>query len=145
MLEDYIYYRSVGLSKGYNKKNMEIVAGLWDRTGANSMQCPKCKSKMIMIQTEPINDSNNPYVPYDSIIECTKCGYSIKAESFTILGSVKNFDLKNIEIASWSPSGSRVISNYEHVLDYDELKKLKDSAELKEFLVVNEQVIQIIG
>lgn len=133
------------MSKGYNKKNMEIVAGLWDRTGTNSMKCPKCSSKMILIQTEPINDSSNPYVPYDSIIECTKCGYSISAESFTILGSVKNFDLKNIEIASWSPSGSRVISNYEHVLDYDELKKLKESEELKEFLVVNNQVIQIIG
>ena len=133
------------MSKGYNKKNMEIVAGLWDRTGSSSMKCPKCGSKMIMIQVEPINDSNNPYVPYDSVIECTKCGYNIKAESFTILGSVKNFDLKNIEIASWSPSGSRVISNYEHVLDYDELKKLKESAELKEFLVVNNQVIQIIG
>lgn len=133
------------MSKGYNKKNMEVVAGLWDRSGNNSMKCPECKSKMIMIQVEPINDSNNPYVPYDSIIECTKCGYNIRAESFTILGSVKNFDLKNIEIASWGPSGSRVISNYEHVLDYEELKKLKGSAELKEFLVVNKQVIQVIG
>lgn len=133
------------MSKGYNKKNMEVVAGLWDRSGNNSMKCPECKSKMIMIQVEPINDSNNPYVPYDSIIECTKCGYNIRAESFTILGSVKNFDLKNIEIASWGPSGSRVISNYEHVLDYEELKKLKGSTELKEFLVVNKQVIQVIG
>jgi len=133
------------LKKGYNKKNMKVVAGLWDRQESESMKCPKCNSKMILIQTEPINDNLNPYVAYDSIIECTKCGYNISAESFTILGSVKNFDLKNIEIASWSPSGSRVISNYEHVLDYDDLKKLKDSEELKEFLVVNEQVIQIIG
>jgi len=133
------------LSKGYNKKNMEIVAGLWNRNGTNAMKCPKCDGKMILIQVEPINDSNNPYIPYDSIVECTKCGYSIRAESFTILGSVKNFDLKNIEIASWSPSGSRVISNYEHVLDYDELKKLKASAELKEFLVVNKQAVQVIG
>ncbi len=133
------------MSKGYNKKNMEVVAGLWDRTGKNSMKCPKCGSKMIMIQVEPISDSYNPYIPYDSVIECTKCGYSINAESFTILGSVKNFDLKNIEIASWGPSGSRVISNYEHVLDYDELKKLKESGSLKEFLVVNKQVIQVVG
>jgi len=133
------------LSKGYNKKNMEIVAGLWNRNSADSMKCPKCGSKMILIQTDPISDSFNPYVAYDSIIECTKCGFNISAESFTILGSVKNFDLKNIEIASWGPSGSRVISNYEHVLDYDELKRLKESSELKEFLVVNKQVIQIIG
>jgi hypothetical protein len=124
---------------------MEIVAGLWDRNGNESMKCPKCSGKMILIQTDPINDDFNPYVAYDSVIECTKCGYNISAESFTILGSVKNFDLKNIEIASWSPSGSRVISNYEHILDYDELKRLKTSGELKEFLVVNNQVIQIIG
>jgi len=129
----------------YNKKNMDVIANLWDRTGENSMVCPKCGSKMIMIQLDPIQDYQNPYVAYNSIIECTKCEYEIRTESFTILGSVKSFDLKEIEIASWSPSGSRVISCYEHILDYGLLKKLKDSEELKEFLVVNKQVIQIIG
>ncbi|MCJ7572052.1 MAG: hypothetical protein MUO82_09290 [Candidatus Thermoplasmatota archaeon] len=129
----------------YNKKNMDVIANLWDRTGENSMVCPKCGSKMILIQLDPIQDYQNPYVAYDSIIECTKCEYEIKTESFTILGSVKSFDLKEIEIASWSPSGSRVISCYEHILDYSLLKKLKDSGELKEFLVVNKQVVQIIG
>lgn len=98
-----------------------------------------------MIQVEPIHDAENAYVPYDTIIECNKCNYKIRTESFTILGSVKNFDLKKIEIASWSPTGSRVISNYEHLLDYDQLKELKKSTELKEFLVVNNQVVQIIG
>ena len=129
----------------YNKKNMEVVKGLWDKSGEGSMKCPKCGKKMVMIQIEPIHDAENAYVPYDSVIECTNCSYKIRAESFTILGSVKSFDLKKIEIASWSPSGSRVISNYEHVLDYDLLKKLKESGELKEFLVVNKQVIQVIG
>ena len=129
----------------YNKKNMDVIANLWDRTGDNSMVCPKCGSKMIMIQLDPIQDYQNPYVAYNSIIECTKCEYEIRTESFSILGSVKSFDLKKIEIASWSPSGSRVISCYEHVLDYNLLKNLKDSGELKEFLVVNKQVIQVIG
>jgi len=130
---------------GYNKKNMEIVANLWHDKGEGYMKCPKCGSKMVMVQIEPIQDAENAYVPYDSVIECTSCDYKIRTESFTILGSVKNFDLKNIEIASWSPSGSRVISNYEHILEYDMLKSLKDSGELKEFLVVNKQVVQIIG
>jgi len=129
----------------YNKKNMDVIANLWDRTGNNSMVCPKCGSKMIMIQLDPIQDYQNPYVAYNSIIECTKCEYEIRTESFSILGSVKSFDLKKIEIASWSPSGSRVISCYEHVLDYNLLKNLKDSGELKEFLIVNKQVIQVIG
>lgn len=129
----------------YNKKNMEIVAGLWNKKGEESMKCPECGHKMVMIQIEPIQDAENAYVPYDSIIECTHCDYKIRTESFTILGSVKTFDLKNLEIASWSPSGSRVISVYEHILDYDLLKELKDSGELKEFLVVNKQVVQVIG
>jgi len=129
----------------YNKKNMDVIANLWDRTGENSMVCPKCGSKMIMIQLDPVQDYQNPYVAYNSIIECTKCEFEIKTESFTILGSVKSFDLKQIEIASWSPSGSRVISCYEHILDYKILKKLKESGDLIEFLIVNKQVIQIIG
>jgi len=129
----------------YNKKNMEIIAKLWDRTGEKSMLCPKCGSKMIMIQLDPIQDYQNPYLAYDTIIECTKCEFEIRTESFTILGSVKNFDLKKIEIASWSPSGSRVISCYEHILDYNTLKKLKETGGLKEFLIVNKHVIQIIG
>ena len=129
----------------YNKKNMDVIANLWNRNGENSMVCPKCGSKMIMIQLDPIQDYQNPYVSYNSIIECTKCDFEIRTESFTILGSVKSFDLKHIEIASWSPSGSRVVSRYEHILDYNILKKLKESGDLKEFLIVNKHVIQIIG
>ncbi len=132
------------MKKEYNKKNMEIVAHIWDKKGG-SMICPKCGSNMIMVQIEPIQDAENAYVPYDTIIECNSCDYKIKTESFTILGSIKDFDLKMVEIASWSPSGSRVLSKYEHVLDYEMLKKLKKSGELKEFLVVNNQVVQIIG
>ena len=87
----------------------------------------------------------NYVVAYDTIIECTSCDFKIRAESFTILGSVKNFDLKHMEIGSWSPSGSRVLSSYEHILDYDLLKKLKESGELAEFLIVNKQVVHVIG
>ena len=129
----------------YNKKSMEFLAKIWDRNSSKVLVCPQCNSKMIVIQLEPIQDTENAYVPYDTIIECTNCDFKIRAESFSILGSVKDFDLKYIEIASWSPSGSRVISRYEHILNYDLLKILKESAELKEFLIVNKQVIQVIG
>jgi hypothetical protein len=129
----------------YNKKEMEFLAKIWDKNNNQILVCPQCKSKMIIVQLEPIQDTENAYVPYDTIIECTNCDFKIRAESFSILGSVKDFDLKHIQIASWSPSGSRVISSYEHILDYDLLKKLKESCELKEFLIVNKQVIQVIG
>ncbi len=129
----------------YNKKEMEFFANIWDQNSNKILVCPQCNSKMIIVQIEPIQDAENAYVPYDTIIECTNCDFKIRAESFSILGSVKDFDLKYIEIASWSPSGSRVISRYEHILNYDLLKMLKESAELKEFLIVNKQVIQVIG
>jgi len=123
---------------------MEILADIWQRDASNSMKCPKCKGKLVLVQVEPVNDAENAYVPYDTIIECTSCSFKIRAESFTILGSVKDFDMNRVEIGSWSPSGSRVLSKYEHIIDYDLLKSLKDSAELVEFLVVDDQVVQVI-
>ena len=129
----------------YNKKDMQILAEIWDRNRDKPLSCPQCKHKMIIVQVEPIQDAENAYIPYDTIIECTYCDFKVRAESFSVLGCVKDFDLKYIEIASWSPSGSRVISRYEHILNYDLLKKLKNSSELKEFLIVNKQVIQVIG
>lgn len=129
----------------YSKKDMEVVANLWDKKTHSAMICPKCGEKMVLIQVNPIQDVNNAYIPYDTVIECNSCGFKIRAESFTILGGVRSFDSHVLEIASWSPSGSRVISKYEHVLDYDLLKKLKNSGELVEFLVVNNQVVQVIG
>ena len=129
----------------YSKRDMDILSEIWDHSSDQQLKCPQCGNKMIIVQVDPIQDTDNPYVPYDTVIECINCDFKIRAESFSILGSVKNFDLKNIEIASWSPSGSRVISTYEHVLDYDLLKQLKEEAELKEFLIVNKQVIQVIG
>jgi hypothetical protein len=145
MLEAYIYIGLGNVALNLNKKNIEIFSEIWDKSKDKPLTCPQCASKMIIVQVEPIQDAENAYIPYDTIIECTQCDFQIRAESFSILGSVKSFDLKHVEIASWSPSGSRVISQYEHLLDYDELKRLKESGELKEFLVVNKQVIQIIG
>lgn len=133
------------MKSGYNKKDMEILAIIWGKNGEEQLLCPQCKHKMVIIQLEPIIDAENAYFPYDTVIECTNCDFKIKAESFTILGCLRDFNLKFVEIASWSPSGSRVISRYEHVLDYDLLKKLKESAELVEFLIVNDKVVQVIG
>jgi hypothetical protein len=129
----------------YSKKDMDILASIWSKTDDHSLNCPQCGHNMVIVQVEPIQDAENAYIPYDTIIECTHCDFKIRAESFTILGSVKSFDVRHIEIASWSPSGSRVVSTYEHILDYELLKELKQSAELKEFLVINNQVVQVIG
>ncbi|UCD13464.1 MAG: hypothetical protein JSW60_07885 [Thermoplasmatales archaeon] len=109
------------------------------------MTCPQCQRSLTMVLVEPIYDSENPYTPYKTVIECTSCTFKLVTESFTILGSVKNFDSHHVEIGSWSPSGSRVLSRYEHILSYDLLKGLGKTGELVEFLVVNNQVVQVIG
>jgi len=126
-------------------KDLGVLADIWDKTGKHSPKCPKCGGSITIIQAEPILDDQNAYIPYKTIIECDSCDFKIDTKSFIILGSVKDFDAETLEIASWAPSGSRVLSHYSHLLSYDLLKKLKKSIELVEFLVVNDQVIQIIG
>ena len=126
------------------RKNMNVLKTIWDKT-ENSMVCPQCKGSLTMVQIEPINDSTTAYTPYKTVIECNSCNFRLITESFTVLGSVKSFDAHHIEIASWTPSGSRDVSQYEHVLDYEVLKKLHTSEELVEFLIVNNQVVQVIG
>jgi hypothetical protein len=127
------------------KKNLKILEGIWRKNRGEAMTCPQCQGSLMMVQIEQIYDTENPYIPYKTVIECTSCSFKLITESFTILGSVKNFDLHHVEIGSWSPSGSRVLSRYEHILSYDLLRELAKTGELVEFLVVNNQVVQVIG
>ena len=129
----------------YSKKDAEVLADIWGRRGGKSLVCPKCGGNLVLVQIEPIYDAEDAFTPYDTIIECNSCSFNIRAESYTILGSVKDFDEEHVEIGCWSQSGSRVLSTYEYVLDYDLLKQLKESGELVEFLIVNKRVIQVIG
>lgn len=128
----------------YNK-NLKILEGIWRKNRGEIMTCPQCGGSLTMVQIEQIYDLNNPYIPYKTVIECDSCAFKLTTESFTILGSIKNFDSHYVEIGSWSPSGSRVLSKYEHILSYELLKELERSGELVEFLVVNRQVVQVIG
>ena len=133
------------MKSGYKKADMKILAGVWDDSHVGSMICPQCHKNLIIIQVDPVNNSDDDYIPYDTILECVSCDFQIRAESFTILGSVKDFDSHNVEIGSWTPSGSRALTKYEHMLDYNLLKELKDSGELVEFLIINNIVIEVVG
>ncbi|RLF27892.1 MAG: hypothetical protein DRN05_05000 [Thermoplasmata archaeon] len=117
---------------------------MWKKTG-EPMICPQCGGSMTIVQIEPVQDIENAYVPYRTVVECNSCSFKVEAESFTILGSIKDFDAEHVEIGSWSPSGSRVLSKYKHILSYDLLKELKKTGELVEFLIVDKQVVQVIG
>jgi hypothetical protein len=66
-------------------------------------------------------------------------------ESYTILGGIKNVDGQYVEIGSWGPSGSRVLSKFKYTVNEDTLKNLKKTQELVEFLILNDQVVQVIG
>jgi len=125
------------------KKNIKVLKDLWNETGS-ALICPQCNGSLTMIQIEPIITTDSAYTSYRTVIECTSCSFKLETESFTILGSIKDFDSHHVEIGSWSPSGSRVLSRYEHTLSYDLLKELKESGELVEFLIVNRQVVQVI-
>jgi len=127
------------------KKNLKVLENIWSKNKEEAMTCPQCQGSLTMVQIEPIYDRESLYIPYKTVIECTSCSFRLTTESFTILGSVKNFDSHHVEIGSWAPSGSRVLSRYEHILSYDLLKDLEKTGELVEFLVVNNQVVQVIG
>jgi len=145
MLVLYILYWDEHVGSKEDKKDMDVLAEIWEADENKPLICPNCGHNMIVVQLDPIQDDEEAYVPYDTIIECSYCDHKIRAESFSILGGVRSYDSKKVEIASWSPSGSRVVSRYEHMLDLDLLEKLKKSGELKEFLVVNKRAIQVIG
>ncbi|MEF8848410.1 MAG: hypothetical protein V5A68_04675 [Candidatus Thermoplasmatota archaeon] len=130
----------------YNKDDIEIVTKIWKKGVHDELKCPKCNGDLVLIQLVPLTDSlEENFTPYDTVIECTTCDFLIHVESFSLLGSVKDFNAHQLEIWSWSPTGSRVLSKYEHLLDYNLLKELKESNELVEFLVVNKQAVQVIG
>ena len=121
-----------------------IHADLWDRKQGKSLTCPDCNGELIVVQLDPIEDWNNPFQSYNSVLECINCPFHTKATSFTILGSVDDFNVDTVRINGWSPSGSRVVSEYEHIIDYNLLKELKTNNELVEFLIVDNHVIQVI-
>ena len=127
------------------ESGFESVSKLWTHSDSKGLKCPNCKGNLILVQVEPIEDWNNPYQSYNTIIECTSCPYQIKSISYTILGSVKDYSVDRVHINGWSPSGSRVEVELEHIIDYGLLKELKQSSELVEFLVVDDHVIQVVG
>ena len=127
----------------YSKRDANILSDAWKESN-EYMSCPKCGKDMIISKIDPINSSDANYISFDTIIECSSCSFKLRSESFKVLGGVKDFDLKKISIGSWSDSGSRASLDYEHVLDYNMLKQLKESGELVEFLIVNNHVVEII-
>lgn len=113
--------------------------------GAPALRCPQCHGNLTIIQLEPIYDEDNAYTPYRTVVECGSCSYKLITESYTILGGIKNFDSQYVEIGSWGPSGSRILSRFKYSVNADLLRDLKKTQELVEFLILNEEVVQVIG
>jgi hypothetical protein len=126
-------------------KKTSVAEDIWKQTTQKSMTCPQCKGFLTVVQVEPIYDTDNAYTPYRTIVECATCSFRMVTESYTILGSIKDFDNEYAEIGSWGPTGSRVLSRFKHSISSTLLIELKKSQELVEFLVVNEHVVQVIG
>jgi hypothetical protein len=126
-------------------KKTSVAEDIWRQSSQRSMICPQCKGFLTVVQVDPIYDTDNAYTPYRTIVECSSCSFRMVTESFTILGGIKDFDNEYVEIGSWGPSGSRVLSRFKHSISSNLLDELKKSQELVEFLVVNEHVVQVIG
>lgn len=129
---------------GYNKTKNKILSKLWDSKSNHEFACPQCGGHLIIVQLEPMEDNDNPYIPYNTVVECTNCSFNAHSVSYTILGSIQSYDIDHVTITAWSPSGSRIVETYEHLLDYNQLKELKGSKELVEFLIVDDHIVQII-
>ncbi|MBN2600108.1 MAG: hypothetical protein JXA75_06165 [Candidatus Thermoplasmatota archaeon] len=126
-------------------KKTTVAEDIWGQSGQHSMVCPQCKGFLTVVQVEPIYETENAYTSYRTIVECATCSFRMVTESFTILGSIKDFDNEYVEIGSWGPSGSRALSRFKHSISSTLLSELKKTQELVEFLVVNEHVVQVIG
>ncbi len=126
-------------------KKTTIAEDIWEQNEQHNMVCPQCKGFLTVVQVEPLYDTDGPFVPYRTVVECSSCSFRMVTESFTILGSIKNYDDEYAEIGSWGPSGSRVVSRFKHSISTNLLNELKKSQELVEFLVVNEHIVQVIG
>ena len=126
-------------------RHADVLRNLWDREHGRGLICPQCKGSLTIVQMNPVERYDSLYTPYHTVIECPKCSFRLETESYTVLGAVKNYDSHYVEVAGWAPSGSRVVSRFEHMLDYGILKQLKQSTELVEFLIVDDQVVQIVG
>jgi len=126
-------------------KKVNIFNNVWNEPPTATMICPQCKGALTIVQIDPIYDSENSYTPYRTVVECSSCSFRMVTESFTILGSIKEYNNDYVEIGSWGPSGSRMLSRFKHTISPELLAELKKSQELVEFLVVNEHVVQVIG
>lgn len=125
-------------------KKSRIIAGILDTSENNEMTCPHCGGDLNITRLQPIEDWSKPFQSFDTIIECSNCFFETRASSCKLTGSVTDFDFKNITISSWSPSGSRVTTELEHLMDYEELKELKTGNKLVEFLVVDDHVVKLM-
>ena len=126
-------------------KKTSVAEDIWAQTSQRSMTCPRCQGFLTVVLVQPIYDPDNAYTPYRTVVECSSCSFRMVTESFTIFGGIKDFDKEYVEIGSWGPSGSRVLSRFKHSISTTLLTELKKTQELVEFLVVNDHVIQVIG
>ena len=124
---------------------IDVLKDIWNRDNKGLMICPKCSGSLTIVQLQPVTKPGATSVLYQTVVECDSCPFNIKVESCTIFGAVKSFDDQMVEIGSWSSTGSRTTSTYQHSLDPKLLRELQSSGELVEFLIVDDRVVVVIG
>ena len=74
---------------GYSKMKSKIVSDLWDNEVVHGMKCPHCGGELLTGKTEPVEDWDTPFHPFETNIHCSNCAYETKSRSFKLSGSVK--------------------------------------------------------
>ena len=136
------------MRKGCNmleQKEIDALKDIWNRDNKRFMVCPVCGGSLTIVQLSPVYKSGRTMVYYKTVIECDSCSFNIKVESCIVYGAVKSFNDDEVEISSWSSTGSRTTQVYKHSLDRKLLEELKSTGELVEFLIVDDQVVVVIG
>ncbi|HEC81429.1 MAG TPA: hypothetical protein ENI42_03260 [Thermoplasmatales archaeon] len=127
------------------QKEIDVLRDIWNKDNKRFMVCPRCGGSLTVIQLNPVYKPGRTVVYYKTVIECDKCSFNIRVESCTVYGAVRSFNDEEVEISSWSSTGSRTTSVFRHSLDRKLLEELRSTGELVEFLIVDDQVVVVIG
>lgn len=125
------------------RKDIDVLKDIWRSDNKRLMLCPICDGSL-NVNAVARTSQGTLKVSYDTFIECENCSFNLKVNSFKILGTIKRFDEKAIDISSWSPIGDREITSFGNSLDEDTLKEVFSSEELAEFLVVDGRVVAVL-
>ena len=140
-LSEKLPYIIFGAERRMLEEDIDILKRIFAKN--DPLKCPECGSFLIVIELPP---SYGPHgIIVNAYLECPKCGFKKRVNTFTVYGAVRDYTENTVEIGSWSETGGREINTFHHILSEKLLGELKESQDLVEFLIVDDTIIAVIG